>query len=82
MKVYVVSQAISDDDLNFYSTVEGVYTDETKAVSKVKEIHDDVVDLFENPEDDYEDGDRFFEIYEAEDSQIRRAVSVEEREVE
>ncbi|MBR4378256.1 MAG: hypothetical protein IKP50_05210 [Bacilli bacterium] len=82
MKVYVVSQAISDDDGNFYSSVEGVYTDETKAISKVKEVHDEVVDWFENPEDDYEDGDRFFEIYEADDIGIRRSVTVEEKEVE
>lgn len=82
MKVYVVSQAISDDDCNFYSQVEGVYTDETKAISKVKEVHDEVVGYFKDPDDDYEDGDRFFEIYEADDIQIRRSVTIEEKEVE
>lgn len=82
MKVYVVSQAVSDDDGNIYSTVEGVYTDEPKAVSKVKELHDKMVDWFEKPEDNYEDGDKFFEIYESEDTQIYRSVSLEEREVE
>jgi len=82
MKVYVVSQAISDDDLNFYSQVEGVYTDENKAISKVKEIHDDIIGDFNDPEDDYEDGDRFFEIHEADDIQIRRAIDITEKEVE
>lgn len=82
MKVYIVSQAISDDDGNFYSTIEGVYLDESKALSKVKEVHDDIVQYFESPEDDYEDGDKFFEIYESEDTQICRSVSLEEKEVE
>ena len=82
MKVYVVSQAVSDDDGNFYSTIEGVYTDETKAISKVKEVHDEVADYFNDPEDNYEDGDRFFEIYESDDCAICRSVSVEEKEVE
>ena len=82
MKVYVVTHAVSDDDGNFYALVEGVYTDETKAISKVKEVHDEVVGLFENPEDNYEDGDRFFEIYEADDIGIRRAVEINEKEVE
>jgi len=82
MKVYVVSQAVSDDDGNFYSTVEGVYADEAKAISKVKEVHDEVVDWFESPEDDYEDGDKFFEIYESDDCAICRSVTVEEKEVE
>ena len=82
MKVYVVSQAISDDDGNFYSTVEGVYSDESKALSKVKEVHDDIIQYFDSPEDNYEDGDKFFEIFESEDIQICRSVSVEEKEVE
>ena len=82
MKVYVVSQAVSDDDGNFYSTVEGVYTDETKAISKVKEIHDEVVDYFNDPEDNYDDGDVCFEIYEADDTQICRSVDITEKEVE
>ncbi len=82
MKVYVVSQAISDDDLNFYSQVEGVYTDENKAISKVKEIHDEVVKYFSDPDDDYDNGDSFFEIHEADDIQIRRAVDITEKEVE
>ena len=64
MKVYVVTHAVSDDDGNFYALVEGIYTEEPKAISKVKEVHDEVVGLFENPEDNYEDGDRFFEISE------------------
>ena len=82
MKVYVVSQAISDDDGNFYSTIEGVYTDEAKAISKVKEIHDEIVGYFNDPEDNYEDGDKFFEIYESDDIEIRRAIDVDEKEVE
>ena len=82
MKVYVVSQAVSDDDGNFYSIVEGVYTDKTKAISKVKELHTEIVDCFENPEDDYEDGDVCFEIFEAEDSVICRSVDITEKEVE
>ena len=53
MKVYIVSQAVSDDDGNFYSTVDGVYLDKTKAISKVKEIHDEIVDYFNDPEDNY-----------------------------
>lgn len=82
MKVYVVSQAISDDDLNFYSQVEGVYTDENKAISKVRELHDEVVKYFSDPDDDYEDGDRYFGICEADDIQIRRAIDITEKEVE
>ena len=82
MKVYIVTHAVSDDDGNFYALVEGVYTEESKAISKVKEVHDEIVGLFENPEDDYEDGDRYFEIYEADDIGIRRAVEINEKEVE
>ncbi len=82
MKVYVVSQAVSDDDGNFYSTVEGVYTDKDRAIAKVKEIHNEIVDTFNDPEDDYEDGDSFFEICEADDSQIRQSVDITEKEVE
>ena len=82
MKVYVVSQAVSDDDGNFYSTIEGVYLDESKALSKVKEVHDEIVEYFNDPEDNYEDGDKFFEIYESDDLEIRRAIDVDEKEVE
>lgn len=82
MKVYVVTQAVSDDDGNLYTVVEGVYTDESKAIAQVKEIHDQIINYFNNPEDDYEEGESFFEIYESDDIEIRRVVDVDEREVE
>ena len=81
MKVYVVSQSVSDDDGNIYSTTEGVYHDLKEAIMKVKTLHDDVLTYFSNPEDNYEDGDRWFEIYESDDMQICRTVSIHEEEV-
>lgn len=85
MKVYVVLVAYTDDDGNLgsYSYVEKTEAD---AINKVRMLHDktyesllhfDSLDEDSEVEDDYEDGDRGFDMWLAEDYGIRTVVCIE-----
>ncbi len=81
MKLFIITEAISDDDYNFYSQVHSVHKTEQEAIDELKKLHDNTIEYFEDPDDSYEDGDKSFDICENEDIEIRNYAHIDEVEI-
>ena len=81
MKLFIITEAVSDDDGNFYSQVHSTHKTKEEAIDELKKLHDETIEYFNDPEDDYEDGDNSFEISEADDFEIRNYACIDEVEI-
>lgn len=81
-EIFIVVSAVADDDGNLYGDVESVHNTYEEAVNALKVLHDQVITYFENPEDDYEEGDNYYDTVEADDYSIRRTAGINRRVIE
>lgn len=79
MKVYVLTEAVADDDCNMYAEVVGVYANKKDATDKLQQMYNEELNWFEDPEGDFYETS--FDISEADDISIRRTASIDEMEV-
>ena len=82
MKKFIIVEAVSDDDGNFYADVEGIFDSEDEAKKHLKKRHDEVMTYFNDPDDgEYEEDDSYWDISENDDIEIRRVMSIREVEM-
>jgi len=81
MKLFIITTASLDDDGNFYSEVHKVCKTEQEAIDEVRRYHEQVLTYFDNPDSDYDDGDKGFDVCEEDDIGIRQYCQIEEVEI-
>ena len=72
--IFAVTYASCDDDGNVCTGLIGLFNTEEKALAAIKNDHDNEIIYFNDPEDDFVEGDRSYTIYEADDPIVCRTV--------
>lgn len=78
--IYILTEAVSDDDGNFYADVCSVHTSKDEATKALAKLHKEVKSYFNNPNDDYCRG-MWYDICEDDDIAIRRSARIDKKEI-
>ena len=81
-KLFIISEAISDNDGNLYSTIHSIHYSEEEAIKELENYYNEVITHFDLYEDDYEHGDKSFDIHEYDDITVRNYAVIETIEIE
>ena len=79
MKLFIVISVLYDDG-SIKPIIEGVFKTKDEALNRLKKVHDEIVNDFSEPEEDndFKEGDDWFEVVEGSYSDIYIQGSVKE----
>lgn len=78
--IYILTEAVADDDGNFYADVCSVHTSKDEATKALAKLHKEVKSYFEHPVDEYSRG-MYYDINEEDDFAIRRSARIDKKEI-